>query len=296
MNKQDRQSNIDTTKSHDNRKDANVNLNSISSLSIEHVGWAVKKNAIGAAITMPSFANDFRFYSEEDAESAFSSILSSSNIPGATRIRLQERYEVSIFSDQYYPEKNSRGGRRRNSATRRIAKRLILEEANNLGQSMEDSDDYESSNTDGLNSSRRATSPLTIVDILDSEENQPLASPLPLRRNLQDGDGTTREDKTINRTQNDNQDAHPEAEQAADLAHSEDSLDLEEIDDLIALITSIKHSECDKDPCWHIRSLDPTVRMTKIFTKRRLKKIRDTLTKKVDAIDIEDAVVLRSIR
>ncbi|KAF9083787.1 hypothetical protein BGX27_003996, partial [Mortierella sp. AM989] len=40
----------------------------------------------------------------------------------------------------------------------------------------------------------------------------------------------------------------------------------------------------------------PTPRMTKIFTQQCLKKLRDSLTKKVDAINIEDASIIRSIR
>ncbi|KAF9189412.1 hypothetical protein BGZ51_009645, partial [Haplosporangium sp. Z 767] len=121
--------------------------------------------------------------------------------------------------------------------------------------------------------------------------------------------------------------------QASDSAHNDDSLDLEEIDDLVASITSIKHKECNKwvldgrcVPCMiddyresaiealrarELRKTEPadimilagtfapwspTARMTKVFTKQCLKKLRDSLTKKVDAIDIEDASILRSIR
>ncbi|KAH7055118.1 hypothetical protein BKA57DRAFT_524772 [Linnemannia elongata] len=152
MNKEDRQGNINkTTKSNDNSKDANINLNSTGSVATEHIEWPLKKIAVRTKITMPGFANDFGFYSEQDAHSAFSNLFLSTNLLEATRLRLQEKIQT------------------------------------------------------------------------------------------------------------DHQDAHPEDEggQASDLAHSDDSLDLEEIDDLVALITSIKHKECDKDPCWHIRSLEP---------------------------------------
>ncbi|KAF9180886.1 hypothetical protein BGZ50_005849 [Haplosporangium sp. Z 11] len=126
---------------------------------------------------------------------------------------------------------------------------------------------------------------------------------------------------------------HLTIHQASDSAHNDDSLDLEEIDDLVASITSIKHKECNKwvldgrcVPCMiddyresaiealrarELRKTEPadimilagtfapwspTARMTKVFTKQCLKKLRDSLTKKVDAIDIEDASILRSIR
>ncbi|KAF8933515.1 hypothetical protein BGZ47_010833 [Haplosporangium gracile] len=164
------------------------------------------------------------------------------------------------------------------AGTQRIAKKLILEEVNNLAQSLTDFEADDSSNTldndgalpsDSIRSrlsvpdephkcSPWATSPFTGIDILDAEENRPLASPLPRRHYLQVSDITTGDDNATNRIQTDHQDAHPEAEQqASDLAHSDDSLDLEEIDDLVALIASIKHKKDDKGPCWHIRFLEP---------------------------------------
>ncbi|KAG0247479.1 hypothetical protein BG011_001417, partial [Mortierella polycephala] len=145
---------------------------------------------------------------------------------------------------------------------------------------------------------------------------------------IDSGDGSV-----TNGIQTDHQDVHLQDEQASDSAHNDDSLDLEEINDLVTSITSIKHKECNKwvlggrcVPCMvddyresaiealrarELRKTEPadimilagtfapwspTARMTKVFTKQCLKKLRDSFTKKVDAIDIEDASILRSIR
>lgn len=95
MNKEDRQGNINnTTKSNGNRKDANINLNSTGSVTTEHTEWSLKKIAVRAKITMPGFANDFGFYSEQDAHSAISNLFLSTNLLEATRLRLQEKYRV----------------------------------------------------------------------------------------------------------------------------------------------------------------------------------------------------------
>ncbi|KAI1316995.1 hypothetical protein EDD11_009154 [Mortierella claussenii] len=160
------------------------------------------------------------------------------------------------------------------------------------------------------------------------EKDSPLDHPHDGKRAFaSSGDGSV-----ANGIQIDYQGAHVQDE-ASDPAHSDDSLDLEEIDELVAAITSIKHKECNKwvldDRCvacmvddyreaaveaLRARELrksepadimilagtfapwSPTARMTKVFTKQCLKKLRDSLTKKVDAIDIEDASILRSIR
>ncbi|KAG0250570.1 hypothetical protein BGZ95_007156, partial [Linnemannia exigua] len=353
MIKEDRQGNINNaTKSNGDSKDANSNFNSTSSLATEHVEWALKKIAVRAKITMPGFANDFGFYSEQDAHTAFSNLLLSTNLSEATRLRLQETYKVwrgnhgMVFWANKVASLQTTITLKRTAGevvagTQRIAKKLILEEANNLVHSFTDSEADDSSNTLGALPSAPdethmcspwATSPSTGIDTLDSEENRPTASPLPRRCHLQDSD-VTAGDNTTNSIQTDHQRAHPEDEQASDLANGDDSLDLEEIDDLVALITSVKHKECDKwvlddrcVPCMvddykesaiealRARELtktepadimilagtfapwSPTARMTKIFPKQCLKKIRGSLTKKVDAIDIEDASILRSIR
>ncbi|KAG0199073.1 hypothetical protein BGX28_007599 [Mortierella sp. GBA30] len=112
-----------------------------------------------------------------------------------------------------------------------------------------------------------------------------------------------------------------------------DSLDLCEIDELVAKITSVKHKECDTwvldDECipcliekyqedsikaFRRRELkksepadtmilagtfapwSPTIRMVRIFTHQRLKKLRESLTNDVDMIDIEDGSIQRAIR
>jgi hypothetical protein len=107
------------------------------------------------------------------------------------------------------------------AGTQRIAKKLILEEASNLAQSLTDSEADDFSNTldndgalssDSTRSRLSATSPFTGIDILGSEKNRPLALPLPRKCNLQDSDDTTGDDNATNRTQPDHQDAHPEVE------------------------------------------------------------------------------------
>ncbi|KAG0006916.1 hypothetical protein BGZ80_005097 [Entomortierella chlamydospora] len=118
-------------------------------------------------------------------------------------------------------------------------------------------------------------------------------------------------------------------------AHSDDSLDLDETDELVAMITSVRHKDCNlwvlDDSCvtcmtdkykeasiralrarelkksepadimmlagtfapWH-----PTPMMEKVFSKNILKKIRDSLSKKLEPIDDQDAdmSILLSIR
>ncbi|KAF9992030.1 hypothetical protein BGZ79_003615 [Entomortierella chlamydospora] len=93
-------------------------------------------------------------------------------------------------------------------------------------------------------------------------------------------------------------------------AHSDDSLDLDETDELVAMITSVRHKDCNL-----VRSLlfevhnsvmlagtfapwHPTPMMEKVFSKNILKKIRDSLSKKLEPIDDQDAdmSILLSIR
>ncbi|KAG0328237.1 hypothetical protein BG004_002580, partial [Podila humilis] len=130
----------------------------------------------------------------------------------------------------------------------------------------------------------------------------------------------------------DRQDGQVQNEQALDLEQSSDRLDQDEVDELVTLIRSIKHKECTK---WvldgrcvscmvdeykelaveALRARDlkksepadimilagtfapwsPTTRMKKIFNTQFLRKLRDSLTKKLDAIDIEDSSIIRSI-
>ena len=148
MNKEDRQGNINNaTKSNGNSKDANINLNSTGSVATEHVEWALNKIALRAKITMPGFANDFGFYSEQDAHSAFSNLFSSTNLLEATRVRLQEKYKVwrgnhgMVFWANRVASFQTTITLKRTAGevvagTQRIAKKLILEEANNLAQSL----------------------------------------------------------------------------------------------------------------------------------------------------------------
>ncbi|KAF9186253.1 hypothetical protein BGZ50_002582 [Haplosporangium sp. Z 11] len=114
---------------------------------------------------------------------------------------------------------------------------------------------------------------------------------------------------------------------------NDDSLDLCEIDELVARITSVKHKECDTwvlddecVPCLiekyqedSIKALrrrelkksepadtmilagtfapwSPTTRMVRIFTHQRLKKLRESLKNDVDMIDIDDGCIQRAIR
>ncbi|KAG0282389.1 hypothetical protein BGZ96_000533 [Linnemannia gamsii] len=308
MNKEDRQGNINNaTKSNGNSKDANINLNSTGSVATEHVEWALKKIAVRAKITMPGFANDFGFYSEQDAHSAFSNLFLSTNLLEATRLRLQERYKVwrgnhgIVFWANRVASFQTTITLKRTAGevvagTQRIAKKLILEEANNLAQSLTDSEADDSSNTLGAlpsgsirSRSSAPTSPSTGIDILDSEENRPPASPLPRRRYLQDSDDTTGDDNATNRIQTDHQDAHLEDEQASDLAHSDDSLDLEEIDDLVASITSIEHKECDK---WVLdgRCVPCMVDDYKESAIEALRASELRKTEPADVIELEEAV------
>ncbi|KAF9082681.1 hypothetical protein BGX29_003682, partial [Mortierella sp. GBA35] len=102
-----------------------------------------------------------------------------------------------------------------------------------------------------------------------------------------------------------------------DSSSGDDNVDTDEVNELIANITSVSHTECDTkdvidtmrrhelkktDPAdtmilagtfspWH-----PTDRMIKVFTHRRLRKIQESLRKDLDSIDINDRCIQNAIR
>ncbi|KAG0379434.1 hypothetical protein BGX24_000390 [Mortierella sp. AD032] len=86
--------------------------------SIEHSRWVSKMIARKERITMPSFANAFGYTSEQDAHSAFSKLISSTNIPQARHQHNTEDNRGEVVS-----------------GSQQVAKNLIWEESNNLVQS-----------------------------------------------------------------------------------------------------------------------------------------------------------------
>ncbi|KAF9385219.1 hypothetical protein BGX21_001123, partial [Mortierella sp. AD011] len=115
----------------------------------EHAKWALGMIANKKSITMPSFASAFDYYSELDAHSAYSDLISSSNIPLARRSRLQANYNLwrNNLAEKYWAERVTcslvtislkRTAGQIVSGSERVAKKLIQKEANSLVESPAD--------------------------------------------------------------------------------------------------------------------------------------------------------------
>ncbi|KAF9578301.1 hypothetical protein BGW38_005978, partial [Lunasporangiospora selenospora] len=122
----------------------------------EHVDWALEKLAKKEKITMPGFAKDFGYYSEQDAHSAFIRLLSSSNIPQSTGLRLQEKYLEwrNNLAERYWADRVTssqvtislkRTAGEIAAGSERIAKKIIQEEASSIERSLEGFDNDNSS-------------------------------------------------------------------------------------------------------------------------------------------------------
>ncbi|KAG0000888.1 hypothetical protein BGZ79_005369 [Entomortierella chlamydospora] len=82
MSNEGRQDNPNSaTNDNGNNKNVSIDHSDTDTTLAEHAKWALEMIANKKPITMPSFASAFDYYSELDAHSAYSNLISSSNMP-----------------------------------------------------------------------------------------------------------------------------------------------------------------------------------------------------------------------
>ncbi|KAF9578657.1 hypothetical protein BGW38_005438 [Lunasporangiospora selenospora] len=286
---------------------------------------------------MPEFAENFKFSRKEDADQMFSVLISKSFIRRATRHTLQSNYNVwqRNEGDQFWAAME---------ATTQVATDLVVGSVPKA-RTIILGDNHPSlpkSSTPANERSAATNRPPRKRDRESIEGSLPerlYGRKRPIENGENDGEdggddhaqfeldggGAMRTDHYAARSQ----------DESSNSAHSDDSLDLDETDELVAMITSVKHKDCnlwvldnrcltcmtDKYKEASIRALrakelkksepadimmlagtftpwHPTPMMEMVFSKKILKKIRDSLSKKMEPIDNQDAdmSILQSIR
>ncbi|KAG0019022.1 hypothetical protein BGZ80_006423 [Entomortierella chlamydospora] len=108
MSNEGRQDNPNSaTNDNGNNKNVSIDHSDTDTTLAEHAKWALEMIANKKPITMPSFASAFDYYSELDAHSAYSNLISSSNMPQVRRSRLQANYNIwrNNLAEKYWAER-----------------------------------------------------------------------------------------------------------------------------------------------------------------------------------------------
>lgn len=137
---------IDSTEHVDNSEYARNEVNGAGSVLKMHVEWALDVIAKKEKVTMPIFATKFGYHSQQDAHSAYSDLITSTNVPKAYRSRLQTDYRIwkSNQSEGYWEDRAvacqvtltlKRTAGEIVGGSERVAKKLILEVTDDLTRS-----------------------------------------------------------------------------------------------------------------------------------------------------------------